>query len=60
VKVGILPLEPAAAGLCQALNLHPEFYAAEGWGKNVIPRLSKDLSSEFPEMKVSLHGISAI
>ncbi|MBM3728126.1 MAG: DUF1016 domain-containing protein [Acidobacteria bacterium] len=24
---------------------------AEGWGKNVIPRLSKDLSSEFPEMK---------
>lgn len=23
----------------------------EGWGKNVIPRLSKDLSSEFPEMK---------
>lgn len=25
--------------------------AQEGWGKNVIPRLSKDLSSEFPEMK---------
>jgi predicted nuclease of restriction endonuclease-like (RecB) superfamily len=24
---------------------------AEGWGKNVIPRLSKDLASEFPEMK---------
>jgi len=23
----------------------------EGWGKNVIPRLSKDLSREFPEMK---------
>lgn len=23
----------------------------EGWGKNVIPRLSKDLSSAFPEMK---------
>ncbi len=23
----------------------------EGWGKNVSPRLSKDLSSEFPEMK---------
>jgi len=22
-----------------------------GWGKNVIPRLSKDLSSQFPEMK---------
>jgi hypothetical protein len=25
--------------------------ASEGWGKNVIPRLSKDLSAEFPEMK---------
>lgn len=24
---------------------------AEGWGKNVIPRLSKDLALEFPEMK---------
>jgi predicted nuclease of restriction endonuclease-like (RecB) superfamily len=23
----------------------------EGWGKSVIPRLSKDLSSEFPEMQ---------
>jgi hypothetical protein len=27
-KVGILPLEPAAAGPCQALNLHSGFYAA--------------------------------
>jgi predicted nuclease of restriction endonuclease-like (RecB) superfamily len=25
--------------------------AQEGWGKNVIPRLSRDLASEFPEMK---------
>lgn len=24
---------------------------AEGWGRNVIPRLSNDLSREFPEMK---------
>ena len=23
----------------------------EGWGKNIIPRLAKDLSSQFPEMK---------
>ena len=23
----------------------------EGWGKNIIPRLSKDLSSQFPDMK---------
>lgn len=28
-----------------------ERQSSEGWGKNVIPRLSKDLSSEFPEMK---------
>ena len=25
--------------------------SAEGWGRNVIPRLSKDLTSEFPQMK---------
>lgn len=28
---------------------------SEGWGKSIIPRLSKDLSSEFPDMK----GLSA-
>ncbi len=28
-----------------------ERQSREGWGTNVIPRLSKDLSSEFPEMK---------
>jgi predicted nuclease of restriction endonuclease-like (RecB) superfamily len=28
-----------------------ERQTSEGWGKNVIPRLPKDLSSEFPEMK---------
>lgn len=28
-----------------------ERQASEGWGKTVIPRLSKDLSREFPEMK---------
>ena len=25
--------------------------SAEGWGKNIIPRLAKDLSAQFPEMK---------
>src|SRR5450432_125972 len=25
--------------------------SAEGWGKNIIPRLAKDLSTQFPEMK---------
>ena len=30
LKVGILPLEPAAAGPCHALNLHPGFCAACG------------------------------
>ena len=24
---------------------------AEGWGKNIIPRLAKDLSGQFPAMK---------
>ena len=28
------PLEPAAAGLCQGLNLHSEFYAAIRRGKD--------------------------
>ena len=23
----------------------------EGWGKNIIPKLAKDLSSQFPEMR---------
>ena len=23
----------------------------QGWGKNIIPRLSKDLAGQFPEMK---------
>lgn len=32
-----------------------ERQAVEGWGKSVIPRLSKDLSREFPDMK----GLSA-
>ncbi len=25
--------------------------SAEGWGKNIIPRLAKDLAAQFPEMK---------
>ena len=25
--------------------------SAEGWGKNIIPRLATDLKSQFPEMK---------
>ena len=25
--------------------------SAEGWGKNIIPRLGKDLAKQFPEMK---------
>jgi predicted nuclease of restriction endonuclease-like (RecB) superfamily len=28
-----------------------ERQTSKGWGKNVIPRLSKDLTTEFPEMK---------
>ena len=26
----------------------------EGWGKNIIPKLAKDLKSQFPDMKGSI------